>query len=97
MDPSSENYEYNKWAPTEWSFDPNPVSILKLNDRHNDLFNVFGNAFAKINFSKDFSYRLQFSFERNQDTFKSFKPIYTATFSDDMLGNRESKYNTQQN
>lgn len=95
VDPSSENYEYNKWAPTEWSFDPNPVSILKLNDRHNDLFNVFGNAFAKINFSKDFSYRLQFSFERNHDTFKSFKPIYTATFSDDMLGNRESKYNTQ--
>ena len=95
VDPSSENYEYNKWAPTEWSFDPNPVSELKLNDRHNDLFNVFGNAFAKINFTKDFSYRVQFSFERNSDTFKSFKPIYSATFSDDMLGNRESKYNTQ--
>ena len=48
VDPSSENYEYNKWAPTEWSFDPNPVSILKLNDRKNDLFNVFGNAFANL-------------------------------------------------
>lgn len=95
VDPSSENYEYNKWAPTEWSFDPNPVSILKLNDRKNDLFNVFGNAFAKINFTRDLSYRVQFSFERNSDTYKSFKPIYSATFSEDMLGNRESKYNTQ--
>ena len=38
---------------------------------------------------------MQFSFDRNQDTFKIFKPIYTSTFSDDMLGNRESKYNTQ--
>lgn len=95
VDPSSENYEYNKWAPTEWSFEPNPVSILKLNDRKNDLFNVFGNAFAKINFTRDLSYRVQFSFERNSDTYKSFKPIYSATFSEDMLGNRESKYNTQ--
>lgn len=95
VDPSSENYEYNKWAPTEWSFDPNPVSILKLNDRKNEIFNVFGNIFAKINFTKDFYYRVQFSFERNSDTFKAFKPIYTATFSDDMLGNRESKYNTE--
>lgn len=95
VDPSSANYEYNKWAPTEWSFDPNPVSVLKLNDRHNDLFNVFGNLFAKINFTKDFSYRVQFSFERNHDTFYGFKPIYEAIFSDDMLGNRESKYNTE--
>ena len=95
VDPSSENYEYNKWAPTEWSFDPNPVSVLKLIDRHNGLFNVFGHAFVKINFTQALSYRVQFSFERNQDTFKSFRPIYSAVFSDDMLGNRESKYNTQ--
>lgn len=95
VDPSSENYEYNKWAPTEWSFDPNPVSILKLNDRKNEMFNVFGNVFAKINFTKDLYYRIQYSFERNSDTFKGFVPIYTATFSDDMLGNRESKYNTE--
>lgn len=95
VDPTSENYEYNKWAPTEWSFDPNPVSILKLNDRYNDSFNVFGNLFAKINFTKDFSYRVQFSFERNHNTYYHFKPVYSATFSDDMLGNRESKYNTE--
>lgn len=93
VDLSSANYEYNKWAPTEWSFDPNPVSVLKLNDRHNDQFNVFGNVFAKVTFTKDLSYRVQVSFERNHDTFYSFKPIYEAIFSDDMLGNRESKYN----
>lgn len=95
VDPSSENYQYNKWAPTEWSFDPNPVSILKLNDRKNEMFNVFGNVFAKLNFTRDLYYRVQVSFERDNNTFKSFKPIYTATFSPDMLGNRESKYNTE--
>lgn len=95
VDRSSENYEYNKWAPTEWSFDPNPISLLRLNDRKNDIFNVFGNVFAKVNFTQNLYYRVQYSFERNSDTFKGFRPIYSATFSPDMLGNRESKYNTE--
>lgn len=93
--PGLENYEYNKWAPTAYSFDPNPVSILKLNDRHNDMFNVFGNVFTKVHLTKDFFYRIQFSYERNHDTFYAFRPIYSAIFPDDMMGNRESKYNTQ--
>lgn len=95
VDTASENYEYNKWAPTEWSFDPNPVSILNLNDRKHETFNVFGNVFAQINFTKNLHYRFQLSFERYNDTYKAFVPIYSATFSDDMLGNRESKYNTE--
>ena len=95
VDPSSENYKYDKYAPTEWSFDPNPVSILNLNDRKHEMFNVFGNVFAQVNFTKDLHYRFQLSFERYNDTYKAFLPIYSATFSDDMMGNRESKYNTE--
>lgn len=95
VDASSENYEYNKYAPTEWSFDPNPVSLLRLPNRNNDIFNVFGNAFAQIKLLKGLTYRAQFSFERFNDNFKNFVPIYTATFSDDNLANKESKYNTE--
>ncbi|GAA6529711.1 SusC/RagA family TonB-linked outer membrane protein [Segatella asaccharophila] len=94
VDPSSENYRYNKYAPTEWSFDPNPVSLLELPDRYDDIFNVFGNAFAQLKLAKGLTYRVQFSFERDHDTFKNFIPVYTATFSDDNLANMESKYNT---
>lgn len=93
VDPSSENYKYNKYAPTEWSYDPNPVAMLELPNRYNDLLNVFGNVFANVKLAKGLTYRAQYSFERNHDTSKDFRPIYNSTFSDDNLANTESKYN----
>lgn len=95
VDPSSENYDYNKYAPTEWSYDPNPVSLLKLPNRYNDIFNTFGNAYAQIKLMKNLSYRVQYSFERYHDTFKDFRPIYSSTFSEDNLANQESKYSVE--
>lgn len=95
VDPSSANYKYNKYAPTEWSFDPNPVAMLELPNRYNDIFNVFGNAFAQLKLAKGLSYRVQYSFERYQDVSKDFRPVYTSTFSEDNLANRESKYSTE--
>lgn len=94
VQPESENYEYNKYAPTEWSYDQNPVSRLRLIDSKHNYFNAFGNVFAQVNFTKDLHYRFQFSFERDNDTYKSFTPIYTVTFSDDNLANMQSKSNT---
>jgi TonB-linked SusC/RagA family outer membrane protein len=95
VDPSSENYEYNKYAPTEWSFNPNPVSMLELPDRYNDEFNAFGNIFALLKLADGLTYRAQYSFERNHNMFKDFRPLYSATFSEDNLANRESKYATE--
>lgn len=95
VNPSSENYEYNKYAPTEWSYDPNPVAMLELPDRYNDIFNVFGNVFAQVKLFKGLSYRVQYSFERYHDTFKDFRPVYSSVFSSDNLANMESKYSTE--
>lgn len=95
VDPSSENYDYNKYAPTEWSYDPNPVAMLNLPNRYNDVFNVFGNLFASIKLFDGLTYRVQYSIERDHDIFKNFVPIYSSTFSDDNLANMESKYNTE--
>jgi TonB-linked SusC/RagA family outer membrane protein len=95
VNPSSENYEYNKYAPTEWSYDPNPVSLLELPDRKDEYFNTFGNVFANVKLLDGLSYRVQFSFERNNQTFKNFTPLYSATFSEDNLANMESKYTTE--
>lgn len=95
VDPSSENYQYNKYAPTEWSYDPNPVAMLELPNRYNDIFNVFGNVFAQLKLFKGLTYRVQYSFERYHDTFKDFRPVYTSVFSDDNLANKESKYSTE--
>jgi len=95
VDSSSENYEYDKYAPTEWSYDPNPVSLLELPTRHNDILNIFGNVYAQVKLLKGLTYRAQYSVERYNDLFKNFVPIYTSTFSNDNLANKESKYNTQ--
>lgn len=92
VDPSSENYIYNRFAPTEWSFDPNPVGILKSTDRGTDSFNAFGNIFANIKLFKGISYRFQYSFERNNDVFKEFRPIFQSVFSEYNLANIEGKY-----
>ncbi len=95
VEPSSENYKYNKYAPTEWSYDPNPVSMLELPNRYNDIFNTFGNIYAQVKLLKNLSYRVQYSFERYHDTFKDFRPIYSSTFSEDNLANKESKYSVE--
>jgi TonB-linked SusC/RagA family outer membrane protein len=95
VDPSSENYQYNKYAPTEWSYDPNPVAMLELPDRKEEMFNAFGNVFALLKLFDGFTYRFQYSFEKNSLQFKDFRPLYSSTFSNDNLGNRESKYSTE--
>lgn len=95
VDPSSADYEYNKYAPTEWSYNPNPVQMLRVNDRSTKQFNAFGNVYATIKLFEGLTFRSQYSFESNNTTFKAFTPIYTSTFSPDMLGNRESKYSTE--
>lgn len=95
VDPSSENYEYNKYAPTEWGFNPNPVAMLELPERHEDFFNVFGNVFASLKLMKGLTYRVQYSFEKNNSQFKDFRPLYSSVFSEDNLANREDKYSTE--
>ena len=92
VDPSSSNYEYDKYAPTEWSFDPNPVAMLELPDRYNEKLNVFGNVFTQVKLFKGLIYRIQYSFERNHDVFKDFRPAYQSTFSEDNLANTGGKY-----
>ena len=94
VEPGSENYDYNKYAPTEWSWDPNPVSRLRLIDSHHNSFNAFGNLFAQVNLTHDLHYRFQLSFERDNDTYKSFTPVYESVFSADNLANMQSKSNT---
>ena len=94
VDPSSPNYEYNKYAPTEFAFNPNPVAYLNLYDRNTEYFNVYGNVFANVKLFKGLSYRFQYSFERNHSLYTNFLPEYESVFSEYNMANRESKYNT---
>jgi TonB-linked SusC/RagA family outer membrane protein len=93
--PGSVDYQYNKYAPTEWAFNPNPVSILELNDRLTENLNVFGNVYGKVKLTKGLSYFAQYNFDNQTSTFKLFNPIYHSVFSEYNLANREDKYRDQ--
>lgn len=93
VSPDEPNYEYDKYAPTEWAFNPNPVSIMKLNDRQSRDINLFGNVFGRLKLFDGLSYFVQYNFEQNNNRFKLFVPTYRAVFSDLNLANQESKYN----
>jgi TonB-linked SusC/RagA family outer membrane protein len=95
VDPGSVDYRYNKYAPTEWAFNPNPVSVLELNDRSTDNLNVFGNVFGRLKIVDGLSYFVQYNFDNQNSTFNLFRPIYHSVFSDLNLANREDKYRDQ--
>lgn len=44
---------------------PNPVAMLELPNRYNDIFKVFGNVFAQIKLYKGLSYRVQYRFQKD--------------------------------
>lgn len=94
VDPSTPDYEYNKYAPTEFSFNPNPVAYLNLYDRNTEAFNVYGNVFADVKLLKGFRYHFQYSFERNHSLYTNFLPVYSSVFSEYNMANKEGKYNT---
>lgn len=91
VDPNSANYQYNKYAPTEWSFEQNPVAALEWPDKHNDKFNVFGNAFANLKLAKGLSYRFQYSYEHNSDKNHNFMPHYVNTFTEYVITDKAGK------
>lgn len=96
VDPNSANYQYNKYAPTEWTFNKNPIADLRLPNKYNDLFNVFGNVFAEAKLLKGLTYRFQYSFERNNDKFHNFMPLYVNTFTDYTVSDKEGKISNKQ-
>lgn len=91
VDPQSENYEYNKYAPTGWSFDPNPVALIRARNRNSESLNVLGNVYANVKLLKGLSYRFQYSFERNDKKSKDFTPKYEPTFAPDHITNAVGK------
>lgn len=90
---SDPNYAYNKYMPTEWAFNPNPVAIMNLNDRQSKDINLYGNVFGRVKLFDGLSYYIQYNFEHDNNRFKLFVPIYKSVFSDLNLANQESKYN----
>ena len=89
---SDPNYEYDKYAPTEYAFNPNPVSMLRINNRVSKDLNVFGNVFGRVKIIDGLTYYVQYNFEDNRSTFKLFNPEYHSVFSQYNMANQDGKF-----
>jgi len=92
VNPSYPNYQYDKYAPTEWAFDPNPVSTLKISNRSSKNLNMYGNINGRLKIIKGLEYYVQYDFENNHNNFKLFNPVYHSVFSPDNLANIDGKF-----
>jgi len=92
-DKTDPNYQYDKYAPTEWAYADNPLFLLKTNNAYRKQFNLYGNAYANVELMKGLTYRMQFSFDRPDATGGIFYPTFNAVPSDLNMG--RLKFRTQ--
>ena len=95
VDPSSPNYEFNKYMPTQYSYYNNPVQRLNENFKEHCNFNVDGTFYADINLGlKGLYFKSLIGFERLSYNLDDFNPTYRMTPSDFDLrtGNKESDF-----
>jgi TonB-linked SusC/RagA family outer membrane protein len=91
----SPNYTYNKYAPPEWAFNPNPVATLRNNINSSDKLNFYGNVYGRYNIYKGLDYYVQYNFEDDNNTVSLFQPKFHAQFDDLNLANQTDKYRDQ--
>lgn len=86
VDESDPNYEYNKYAPTEWAYTDNPLFLLESNNATVRKFNTYGNLYANIEILDGLTYRAQFSLNRPTTRNKAFYPTFNAKPSELNMG-----------
>jgi TonB-linked SusC/RagA family outer membrane protein len=79
VEKSDSEYEYNKYAATEYSYTNNPLFLLETNNSYTKRANTYGNIFANIEILKDLNYNVQFSFNKPVSYSNNFDPKYSLT------------------
>ncbi|MFD1256902.1 SusC/RagA family TonB-linked outer membrane protein [Mucilaginibacter terrae] len=79
IDPSSDNYEFNKYAPAESSFQTNSVGLIKRRDVYVDNYNTQGNINARINIFKGLSFYTQSDLDLRLFRYNTFTPYFVET------------------
>ena len=91
-DPADPNYEYNKYAPTEFSYNTNPLSLLAQSNEYETEFNPFGSIYAEVRILDGLYFKSQAAFEKENYETKSFDPYYRLVPSEDDVAWNAEKY-----
>lgn len=96
-DETNPNYEYEKYAPTEWAYADNPLFLLESNNARNKKFNTYGNIYANVELLKGLTYRAQFNYNRSTADFMAFYPKFNQVPSDLNMGRLKQRNLNQLN
>lgn len=91
-DPADPNYYYNKYAPTEFSYNTNPMSLLSQSNAYEKEFNPFGSVYAEVRLIDGLYFKSQAAFEKKNYETKTFEPFYKLTPSEDDVAYNTQKY-----
>ena len=91
-DPADPNYRYNKYAPTEFSYNTNPMSLLSQSNAYETEFNPFGSVYADVRLFDGLYFKSQAAFEKKNYETKNFEPYYRLTPSPDDVAWNTQKY-----
>ncbi|MDR1202667.1 MAG: TonB-dependent receptor [Tannerellaceae bacterium] len=72
-------YEYNKYAATEYSYTNNPLFLLETNNGYTKRMNTYGNVFANVKILEELNYNVQYSFNKPVSYSNNFDPKYSLT------------------
>lgn len=91
-DPADPNYYYNKYAPTEFSYNTNPLSLLSQSNEYGKDFNPYGSAYVDIRLFDGLYFKSQVAFEKSNYESKNFVPYYKLVPTEDCTEWNSQKY-----
>ncbi len=91
-DPAGTNYFYDKYAPTEFSYNTNPLSLLSQSNGWKGEFNPFGSLYADVELYDGLHFKSQAAFEKKNYEEELFEPYYHLVPSADDVGYNSQKY-----
>lgn len=91
-DPADPNYFYNKYTPTEFSWNTNPLSLLAQSNEYVKEFNPYGNAYIDIRLFDGLYFKSQAAFEKTNYNTRKFEPYYSLIPSEDDTEWNSEKY-----
>jgi TonB-linked SusC/RagA family outer membrane protein len=77
---SDPNYQFDKYAPTEYSYYPNPVGAAAMNFQRTNTFYVNGNIFLEVEPVKGLHLRSQFGIDKSYARSTNFLPSFAQVY-----------------
>lgn len=81
-DPFDPDYEFNKYAPTQYSFVENPVAVQARSFQKNKIWYLSGNIFLDFKLANGLYYKSFLGFDKIDKNESIFKPTFKLQYDD---------------